>query len=270
VWIDTANNRRPSVWNGAIWGRGFTVINGGTITTGTVNANRLDVTGIFATNVTVSAVLTMGSGANITDSTSNGNYKIFSGGIRFRGDQSFSTNSALSWVAGGGLDGSANAQIGLNDDGGIPELRLTSQAFINLVPTNAVRIPTSGNSTGSTSGALRVTGGAYFGGNSFHAGSFTLQNFLIIGTGTNKATIRYTVNTARTYDIPNAGANADFVMTAGNQDIAGVKRFTGTLRASEYRSSDNTVGATEQVLVTDVNLNLLTLNFKNGIFTGTS
>jgi hypothetical protein len=259
VWIDTANNRRPSVWNGTIWGRGFTVINGGTITTGTINANRLDVTGIFATNVTVTAILTMGSGAIITDSTSDGNYKIFSGGIRLRGDQSFSTNSAISFVAGGGLDGSATAQIGVNDDGGIPELRITSGAFINLNPSNAVRIPTSGNSTGSTSGALRVTGGAYFGGNSFHAGSFTLQNSLIIGTGTNKATIRYTVNTARTYDIPNAGANASFVMTAGNQGIGGTKNFTGTLQA------DGNTGQTDVIATSGG-----TLTFTKGILTGVS
>lgn len=37
---------------------------------------------------------------------------------------------------------------------------------------------------------------------------------------------------ARTYTIPDAGANASFVMTAGNQSIAGDKTFTGSLVAT--------------------------------------
>lgn len=38
---------------------------------------------------------------------------------------------------------------------------------------------------------------------------------------------------ARTYTIPDAGASASFVMTAGAQSIGGDKTFTGTLRAPE-------------------------------------
>jgi hypothetical protein len=53
-----------------------------------------------------------------------------------------------------------------------------------------------------------------------HTGSIT------IGTGANnRATIAYTTNTARTYTIPNAGANADFVMSEGTQTINGPKTF---------------------------------------------
>jgi hypothetical protein len=50
---------------------------------------------------------------------------------------------------------------------------------------------------------------------------------VVMGTQANKATLTYTTNTARTYTIPDAGANADFVMNAGNQTIAGTKTFSG-------------------------------------------
>jgi trimeric autotransporter adhesin len=47
-----------------------------------------------------------------------------------------------------------------------------------------------------------------------------------LGTQANRATITYTTNTARTYTLPDAGANADFVMTAGNQTIGGTKTIS--------------------------------------------
>jgi hypothetical protein len=59
-------------------------------------------------------------------------------------------------------------------------------------------------------------------------GSGTIQ----IGTQANKATLTYTTNTARTYTIPDAGANADFVMDEGNQTIAGTKTFSSNIAGS--------------------------------------
>jgi hypothetical protein len=57
----------------------------------------------------------------------------------------------------------------------------------------------------------------------------TTTNGLVLGTQTSKATISYTTNVARTYTIPDAGADANFVMTAGAQTIAGVKTFSSQL-----------------------------------------
>jgi hypothetical protein len=58
-----------------------------------------------------------------------------------------------------------------------------------------------------------------------HTGSIT------IGTGeNNRATIAYTTNAARTYTIPNAGANADFIMSEGTQTINGPKTFGSVTR----------------------------------------
>jgi hypothetical protein len=49
---------------------------------------------------------------------------------------------------------------------------------------------------------------------------------ITMGTQANKATITYPTNIARTYTIPNAGENASFVMTEGNQTINGTKIFS--------------------------------------------
>lgn len=81
------------------------------------------------------------------------------------------------------------------------------------------------------------------------------------------ATLTYSGASNTTSTLPEA--TGTLVTTANlNQDIAGTKRFTGTLRASAYRSSDNTAGATDSVSVLDSNANVITLNFKNGLFVG--
>jgi hypothetical protein len=83
------------------------------------------------------------------------------------------------------------------------------------------------------------------------------------------STLEYSGSSNTTSTLPEA--TGTLVTTANfNQDIAGVKRFTGTLRASAYRSSDNTAGATDNVSVLDSNANVVTLNFKNGLFVGTT
>jgi fibronectin-binding autotransporter adhesin len=53
----------------------------------------------------------------------------------------------------------------------------------------------------------------------------SVNGTMILGTQTNKATITYTTNTSRTYTIPDAGTNTEFVMASGNQTIAGTKLF---------------------------------------------
>jgi hypothetical protein len=69
-------------------------------------------------------------------------------------------------------------------------------------------------------------------------GNAQLDGNLILGTQTNKATITYTTNTLRTYTIPDAGGAANFVMTAGNQSIGGIKTFTGGAGAITITNSD--------------------------------
>lgn len=56
-WIDTANGDKPYTWDGSAWVAAYTEISGGAITTGTVDAARIDVSG----------VITAGSIATTTD-----------------------------------------------------------------------------------------------------------------------------------------------------------------------------------------------------------
>jgi hypothetical protein len=65
-----------------------------------------------------------------------------------------------------------------------------------------------------------------------NASSLVMNGTVALGTQVNKATVTYTTNTARTYTLPDAGANADFVMTAGNQTIAGNKTFSNDVTIS--------------------------------------
>jgi hypothetical protein len=65
---------------------------------------------------------------------------------------------------------------------------------------------------------------------------------IILGTQANRATITYPTNTARTFTIPDPGANADFVMTQGTQTIAGLKTFSSTVTAVTFNATSTTNG----------------------------
>ena len=65
-----------------------------------------------------------------------------------------------------------------------------------------------------------------------NSSSLVMNGTVALGTQVNKATVTYTTNTARTYTLPDAGANADFVMTAGNQTIGGNKTFSNDVTIS--------------------------------------
>jgi len=207
VWIDTANNRRPSVWNGSIWGRGFSVINGGTITTGTVNANRLDVTGIFATNVSITGTLAMGSGGKIkqdSDKWELSNTGIFLGSGQGVFDQATALNigNRMRIYA---VDGSPDV------DGAYFEM-FESGTFMKFISQSNVIWEIASGSTMSVNRA-------------FSSSVSVSGNSLIVGTGANKATISYTTNTARTLTIPNVGGNRTFSFIDQAQTLSANQTF---------------------------------------------
>lgn len=76
LWFVTDEGNLPNIWNGSEWVRAYTVINGGDITTGTVAAQFIDVTGLFALNITITGSL------RAIDPTDSGNYvQISSAGL---------------------------------------------------------------------------------------------------------------------------------------------------------------------------------------------
>lgn len=48
LWIETDNGDKPYTWNGTAWVAQYTVIDGGNITTGTIDAARIDVSGVIS------------------------------------------------------------------------------------------------------------------------------------------------------------------------------------------------------------------------------
>lgn len=68
-------------------------------------------------------------------------------------------------------------------------------------------------------------------------------NALTINSGTSAS--------ARTYTVPDVGVTANFVMTEGNQSIAGAKTFTGTVVVDDLTLQNATVDAGASQLVLD-------------------
>jgi hypothetical protein len=98
------------------------------------------------------------------------------------------------------------------------------------------------------------------------SGATTILGNLVLGTQTNKATITYPTNTARTYSLPDAGANADFVMTAGAQTVAGTKTFSSQLVST---AANNTASGGGQIYLNGATGNRIEMN-TNGVANPTS
>jgi NDP-sugar pyrophosphorylase family protein len=140
------------------------------------------------------------------------------------------TNTILGYNTGQSITtGSGNTIIGSQLAG---SAALTNTLLVGSGGVERFRVNSSGNmgiNTTSPVERLDVNGNIRANGN------------LIIGTQTNKATITYTTNTARTYTIPNVAAS-DFVMTAGTQSIAGAKTFSNAVQIGNYSETGATEG----------------------------
>jgi hypothetical protein len=93
------------------------------------------------------------------------------------------------------------------------------------------------------------------------SGATTILGNLVLGTQTNKATITYPTNTARTYSLPDAGANADFVMTAGEQTVGGTKTLSSQLVST---AANNTANGGGQIYLNGTTGNRIEMN-TNGV-----
>jgi len=131
--------------------------------------------------------------------------------------------------------------------------------------------------------AATVTNGVYTTGAQTIAGVKTFSNTpivpsLTLGSQASKATISYTTNTARTYTIPDAGADANFVMTQGAQTIAGVKTFSSTISGSidgnaatiTSQANSATITAATANTANTIVLRDVNGNFSAGVMTGTA
>jgi hypothetical protein len=131
--------------------------------------------------------------------------------------------------------------------------------------------------------ASTVTNGVYTTGNQTIGGVKTFSSTPIVpsitvGNQTNKATVAYTANVARSYTIPDAGANADFVMTQGSQTIAGTKTFSSTIAGSINGNAATITNQANSATITAATANTANTivlrdvngNFAAGVMTGTA
>jgi hypothetical protein len=229
VWIDTANSRRPSVWNGAIWGRGFTVINGGTITTGTINANNVAIQNTSGSSPDVKI-----NGTGITILQNDGtNETSIARSVHWINSTNTTNQARLVSYAG-----MATRNVAIDAAGFANDRAFRFSVRRNIAGVQDLSIGIAGDTddfvTGSAQGdaVVSVSNGILWLNDTVRVTSSLTANSLIVGTSTNKATISYTTNTSRTFTIPDTGANANFVMTAGTQTIAGLKTFSSNLTVS--------------------------------------
>jgi hypothetical protein len=148
------------------------------------------------------------------------------------------------WFIGGGGSGSDNGflEIATGDNGNEPifvRQYTGGSPLAGSIARTLTLLDASGNS--SLPGSLSISGNIS-----------SAQN-ITFGTDNNKATLTYTTNVARTYTVPDAGANASFVMTEGTQTINGAKTFgsiitgsitgnAGTVTNGVYTTGNQTIG----------------------------
>lgn len=121
----------------------------------------------------------------------------------------FSTNGSVVFEIGANLTSSMVGNSTANVTSNTTMLRIAnSTASANLTPGSLTIGTSTVNSTVIQATTLAANGN------------------VTLGTQANKATVTYTTNAARTYTMPDAGADASFVMTEGTQTINGAKSFT--------------------------------------------
>jgi len=120
----------------------------------------------------------------------------------------------------------------------------------NGPPTSTINAPTPANSrvysiqdAGSDANFVMTEGGQVIGGAKTFSSSLSIlvpANQLLLNTAT------INTNSTRVCNIPEVGANADFVMTAGAQNINGNKTFNNNVKMSEISN---------QLTINDITIN---------------
>jgi hypothetical protein len=255
VWINTASGQGnlPHTYDGTTpynvngWIRMYTVIDGGNITTGTIRADlvtiqtansspalTLNTNGISM--VQQSYLTNLGSGLKwYTATTLKG--VIYND--ESEGDNTlnyFVTDSAGRHLFGAGTSDpderfEINASFvrtgfgqGLRVFGELRVYDVDFSNYANIAYADATANRTYTIPFVAASNFVMSEGNQTINGNKTFGEGVTVPS-LILGPDANKATIQYTANIARVYTVPNAGANANFIMSEGIQLINGAKTF---------------------------------------------
>jgi hypothetical protein len=213
------------------------------IASGFIRTTLLDVDEIFATNATITSTLEIGTGGVIKlEESSINKYGIGKNGVALTSAISSSTGNARLEFR----DDPVLASTGLNSGGNPTRLYLEAISPIGPgqaelwsgynfafkgasgVVFNFENKVASSVAADSDNDLMRRTDSdtryARLGSANTFTANQTITGSLILGTQTNKATISYITNTARTYTIPDVSAS-NFVMSEGDQTINGSKTF---------------------------------------------
>jgi hypothetical protein len=138
--------------------------------------------------------------------------------------------SVANLITGGGTGLTEASVVFINSSG---DLAQDNPAFIYTAATDTLRVTNIDLGLSATAGSLDIFP------TTASKGKLTITAADSAGD-TTTAIVNASQAGARTYTIPDAGASASFVMTAGAQTLAGVKTFTSDITAS----SANIIAAT--------------------------
>jgi len=194
----------------------------GTATLARSGAHGLTLTTTGATNVTLPTTGTLATTSQLP-TVNNATLTMNVSGTGLSGSQTFTANQSSA----------ATFTVTSNATSANTVSTIVARDASGNFSAGTITAALSGNATTATTLAnTRTLWGQNFNGASDVAGNITGAGTIQFGTQTNKATLTYTTNTARTYTVPDAGGNANFVMTEGTQTINGAKTFGSTITGS--------------------------------------
>lgn len=238
------------------------------IANGFIRTTLIDVDELYATSATITNSLTLGTGGEIKNSSTD--YLINSSGIRINAGTAGNV-TAKQFSINGNYGGNANAQIGyieglVNVGGTLGQVRMYGATNLLLgagTESNGIEITQSkttvaganqnvvylGSGISLYASRFRVdANNATIDGTTYQDYDFlpqralnniyarkgqsntftanqTILGSLILGTNTNKATITYSTDTARTLTIPNVGGDRTFAFIDQAQELSANQTF---------------------------------------------
>jgi hypothetical protein len=204
TWIKTDEGNLPHTWSGSAWIRDYTIIDGGNITTGTIDAQVVDISS--------GDLLIDSDGITMT-------FGAYGPSNRSAGISWVESSTFKAFIAGLDAEGLDTLQLTVPESTGFVVLHAGTGDLSDRTRIGNTEIYT-GNKNLNVESTMAVTGAATF-------DSSVTANSLIVGTQTNKATISYTTNTARTLTIPSLGGNATFAFIDIGQTFSGNNDYTG-------------------------------------------
>ena len=111
LWIETDNGDKPYTWNGTAWVAQYTVIDGGNITTGTIDASVVTVTNLNASNISTGTLSADRIGANSIDATKIDVSDLFAETITVDAAGSLQSSNYVADTSGFLIEGSGDAEF---------------------------------------------------------------------------------------------------------------------------------------------------------------